>query len=449
MSFVGQKRGAGENGDFGSASGRKVSKIEPTSEVSSSSFSHSKICSCEKVSKKIEDIQDKLAGINGRLTGLEMLNSKVDRLIRLMSDQVEAQAKTNRLIQVLSRESSGSKKVKKPPVVNSVALCLKSLKEPEADLQEPQRSVHAQKPQRSAEVDLNWASNTLLVGDALWLSLTSGQVPDVTAEVLKLEAEVKFKVSCIKKDDLKVMLDDLYDLERDKILFALPPKVKKVVVSIGSADLFNPALLTLSQASLETLKAKNRPWLQAKADQLKAMVQKLIGLGKQVVYVVPFHRFPRREIFKHWQQILEETLDGGDLKVISLPDLMASTEHEAKSKQDHVKMWFEDPKAASLTPYATRRLFDSVKKTLMNQRLFTAPVCPRCTRVHAGGPDKCKSKDKTCRQCGKVGHFVEVHDVTDPEFRRRIVDTIGIDIFGQGLETPAAAPIKLLDDWYH
>ena len=43
--------------------------------------------------------------------------------------------------------------------------------------------------------------------------------------------------------------------------------------------------------------------------------------------------------------------------------------------------------------------------------------CPRCTRHHPGMPDNCKSIDKICRTCQNVGHFREVHDITDPHYR--------------------------------
>jgi len=56
--------------------------------------------------------------------------------------------------------------------------------------------------------------------------------------------------------------------------------------------------------------------------------------------------------------------------------------------------------------------------------------CPRCTRSHPGGHDKCKSIDKLCRKCNNVGHFTEVHDITDPGFRQLIVNTLGLNLWG-------------------
>lgn len=83
----------------------------------------------------------------------------------------------------------------------------------------------------------------------------------------------------------------------------------------------------------------------------------------------------------------------------------------------------------------------------------------RCTRSHPGGADKCKSVDKICKRCGIVGHFVEVHDVMDVEFRKLITMTLGFDIYNVGYlaaiengETalgilPNPQPEKF-NDWY-
>ena len=55
--------------------------------------------------------------------------------------------------------------------------------------------------------------------------------------------------------------------------------------------------------------------------------------------------------------------------------------------------------------------------------------CPRCTRHHPGPPDECRSCDKACRRCGVVGHFQEVHDVTNKTFREIIVQSIHQDLW--------------------
>ena len=109
-------------------------------------------------------------------------------------------------------------------------------------------------------------------------------------------------------------------------------------------------------------------------------------------------------------------------------------------------------------------------KNYLEGRYFSNdfPPCPRCTRQHSNKPSTCRSIDRMCRQCGLVGHFVEVHAVTDPKFRREIVAEIGFDIYSiQGcppdpnvpnaasssigiVSTPSQVPASLgtFSDWY-
>ena len=35
-----------------------------------------------------------------------------------------------------------------------------------------------------------------------------------------------------------------------------------------------------------------------------------------------------------------------------------------------------------------------------------------------------------CRKCGNVGHFTEVHDISDPHYRQLVVNTLGINLWG-------------------
>ena len=84
------------------------------------------------------------------------------------------------------------------------------------------------------------------------------------------------------------VISRLYDEKRDKLLFALPQKVYRVAISVGTYDLMtDKQLLTLKEASLEEVKLKNRAPLQEKARQLKGMVQKLLSLQKHVILVIP------------------------------------------------------------------------------------------------------------------------------------------------------------------
>jgi len=110
--------------------------------------------------------------------------------------------------------------------------------------------------------------------------------------------------------------------------------------------------------------------------------------------------------------------------------------------------WWDDLQKATLSEYGCLRLMDAIKRTvwcksekkLNNFRIKNEDIrimapdeplypCPRCTRLHQGGPDNCRSKNMQCRKCGLIGHFVDVHDIIDAEFRNIIVQTLGVDIY--------------------
>jgi hypothetical protein len=38
--------------------------------------------------------------------------------------------------------------------------------------------------------------------------------------------------------------------------------------------------------------------------------------------------------------------------------------------------------------------------------------------------------NRICRKCNNFGHFTEVHDITEPGFRQLIVNTLGINLWG-------------------
>ena len=80
---------------------------------------------------------------------------------------------------------------------------------------------------------------------------------------------------------------------------------------------------------------------------------------------------------------------------------------------------------------AKRKLIEECNTILDDANGDVSFGCPRCTRQHPGTPDECKSIDKVCRRCGVVGHFQEVHDVRDAQFREFIVQTIGSQLWNQ------------------
>jgi len=139
-----------------------------------------------------------------------------------------------------------------------------------------------------------------------------------------------------------------------------------------------------------------------------------------------------------------------------------------------LKTWYDDLQKATLSEYGCRRLMEAIKWTVWSRNKdklnnFSKPnaevrilrhgepafPCPRCTRLHQGGPDNCRSKNMVCKRCGVIGHFVDVHDVEDAEFRKLIVQTLEVDVFGTTpvdvnapLEAPQPAPMPNMDSWY-
>ena len=107
-------------------------------------------------------------------------------------------------------------------------------------------------------------------------------------------------------------------------MFSFSPN--SIAVSIGAMDLTtDESLLTLRQASLEEVKLRNLAPLQEKALQLRGMVTKLLSLNKQVIVIIPPSGTQRVEVFRHFEEILVETLQdltSMGLKILNLPELM-------------------------------------------------------------------------------------------------------------------------------
>ena len=78
------------------------------------------------------------------------------------------------------------------------------------------------------------------------------------------EAKLNFRVASKPGETI----DRLYDVIRGKLLFAVPPRVQKVVVSVGAKDLLDPQLMTLSQGSLGDVRKNNSSYLTPKGRYL-------------------------------------------------------------------------------------------------------------------------------------------------------------------------------------
>ena len=103
-------------------------------------------------------------------------------------------------------------------------------------------------------------------------------------------------------------LSRMYDETRESLICALPSKCFKVAISVGTYDLKDNSLITLKEASMEEVRRRNEPKLQAKANILRDLVSKLISQGKSVVVMVPPHGEERIELHHHWEEVLLATL---------------------------------------------------------------------------------------------------------------------------------------------
>lgn len=100
----------------------------------------------------------------------------------------------------------------------------------------------------------------------------------------------------------------------------------RIAISIGAQDLLaGDQLLTLRQASLEEVKQNNSAPLQEKARHLKGMITKLLSMNKHVILIIPASGTQRVEVFRHWEEIVTESMQDLTLpsfKLLNLPELM-------------------------------------------------------------------------------------------------------------------------------
>ena len=134
-----------------------------------------------------------------------------------------------------------------------------------------------------------WAHNVLLVGDEHWNCLRTAD-DDVAKEVKRLESESKLNFRVASKPGETI--ERLYDVIRGKLLFAVPPRVQKVVVSVGAKDLLDPQLMTLSQGSLGDVRKNNSAYLTPKATALREMAAYLLNQKKTVILFLRNWRHP-------------------------------------------------------------------------------------------------------------------------------------------------------------
>merc|ERR1719402_230744 len=150
--------------------------------------------------------------------------------------------------------------------------------------------------------EMKWGLNMALIGDGHWKSFNI--VEDIQNIVSRMERKVNLRVMGREGETLSRM----YDETRESLICALPTKCYKVAISVGTYDLKDNSLITLKEASMEEVRRRNEPKLQAKANILRDLVSKLINQGKSVVVMVPPHGEERIELHHHWEEVLLATL---------------------------------------------------------------------------------------------------------------------------------------------
>jgi len=406
-----------------------------------------------------------------------LLHNKVDKMVRLMVETSENQKKMNKVLQDLLKVGLVKTEVVGGATEEVDGEKRKRRKEREKSRERGEsRDKRSRSPDSSLEPvvsslphqidhefeEMKWGLNMALIGDGHWKSFNI--VDDIHNIVTRMEKKVNLRVMGKEGETLSRM----YDEQRECLISALPTRCYKVGISVGTYDLKDNSLITLKEASMEEVRRRNEPKLLSKATLLRDLVTKLIAQNKSVVIMIPPHGEERIELHHHWEEILLATLKDirfPKLRILNMAQVMRSTMSEFRNNDDYLDMWLSPmPKPRRyLSAYGTRRMFYALRQTvtaktpqaagmgswpdaghvtaqpLPTQAQGFAPSCipnpndfpcPRCTRHHPGGQDKCKSIDKLCRKCGNVGHFTEVHDITDPMYRQLIVNTLGINLWG-------------------
>ena len=344
--------------------------------------------SCEELSTKVSQLEEKLdKQSSSQNVAFDVLNNKLDKLIRILSDVHEQESKVTKAIANLNKAIEESKPL---PPARSVGAFLQNLQGQSEKAEKSQKSstppvetkVEKRKPVDEMD-ELRWCQNVYFFGQSLSQMLQECYNDD---QLKKMKSILNMKI--YPKGVVKV--GDLYNLQKQVFNVPLPAKVTKVVLFIGEQDLFDESLLTLKQASLEDVKQNNKRSLEKIARQIKAMGQKLLEMRKQVIYIIPVTCVQRKEVFQQFEEVVMEVLSElkaePNFKILNLPELMyimpnvfpncilfasfcifslfrRSTIKEFNSKEEHLNTWFADRATSTLSDYGCRRLMDSLKRT--------------------------------------------------------------------------------------
>ena len=163
---------------------------------------------------------------------LDTLNTKVDKLIRLLSDLAENSAKLSKNFAEITKKLENNTKAEKPSAAKSVGVFLQNLHKNEEKAKNVAEKATVQRPNVDPLAELKWGLNLYLLGDGIFNMLLS--VEDVKGQLDKMKANLHLTIRA--KD--KATVGSLYDRSRDKFIFAMPPKAKTIVLSIGRVTRF-------------------------------------------------------------------------------------------------------------------------------------------------------------------------------------------------------------------
>lgn len=225
--------------------------------------------------------------------------------------------------------------------------------------------------------NLDWGRNLLLIGDAFWSSfLKYSRIKNKISRMEDLfnkDKFVNFRLSVRKENEI---IDGLFDNIRNRLLFPLPPKIKKVCISIGGFDILNiiehlksskpncaeeiKDTLTLNESAEEKFKVL--------ANSIICMVKKLNGMNKDVLLLVPFSS-EHAKYFEMWQIIIQraaELLHFPNFQLLYFSDVMKSSEKEFENSHQVLKMWNPNNQHSfSLSEYGCIRLFHAVEEAML------------------------------------------------------------------------------------
>ena len=234
----------------GATKDAKVARMEIIQGVSSI-----KLTQFAALNEKISILEEKLdsyettnkelkVALTANKVSFDGLNSKIDKIVRLLSDSTEKQSKMTKELSSLTKmiekqeEKSKKQEEKSRPSPNaSMGVFLQNLhtgkqknaKKPVFEGPEPEPlPPPIKRPPVNPLDELKWGQNTYLIGD--YIFNTMKEVDDIKEQMKKMES---LNFSIYKKNKDKETIGRLFDRSRNQVLFALPNNVQKVIISIG------------------------------------------------------------------------------------------------------------------------------------------------------------------------------------------------------------------------